>query len=77
MAEITMQELMEKEISDNEEIFMTDDTYGFGITIEHSHGQVWYFLYSRISIAGQFVAALIRVYHEKDSAIATFKALTV
>ena len=71
-----MQDLMKKTIS-NETILMTDDTYGFGLTVEHSHGQVWYILYTRMSIAGQFVtAALIRVYHEKDSAIAAFKALT-
>ena len=72
-----MEKLIERTTSDNEEIFMTDDTYGFGLTIEHPYGLVWYNLYARIGIPEQFVAAFIRVYHDKDSAIAAFKALTV
>ena len=73
-----MEKLIEKTMSENEAIFMTDDTYGFGLTIEHSYGQVWYIMYARIGIPKQFVT-VIRVYHEheKESAVAAFKALTV
>ena len=78
MAEITMQELMEKEFNDTEEtILMTDNKYRFGLTTEQSNGITWYNLYKIIGIPDKYDAALIRVYHDKDSAIAAFNALTV
>ena len=76
MAEITMQELMEKEISD-ETILRTADGYVIAFTAKKVHDVMWYHLYVRTGIPGKYNIELIRVYHVKDNAIAAFNALTV
>lgn len=78
MAEITMQELMEKAIQGAQEtIVMTDDKYGVALTTEVSRGITYYFLYVRAGIPGAYNIVFVRAYHVRSRAVDAFKALTV
>ena len=78
MAEITMQELMEKATQGTQEaIVMTNDEYGVALTTDVSRGIMWYFLYVRAGIPGAYNIVFVRTYHVRSRAVDAFKALTV